>query len=88
MGKNIVYVKSLVFRELAEAVELFPDYSIVQHICHVIRKKGAGKDPYFLSDNDLLTRLETYVRELKEEQRAARMAHMEAIRNGTDPDML
>lgn len=51
---------------LAQIIELFPQYSIAQHVLHFLRPKG-DKDPYFWSNESLLKKIEQYYDELKQD---------------------
>lgn len=50
---------------LAQIIEVFPQYTIGQHIAHFTRKKNELKTVYFWSDEVLLSKLEAYYDELK-----------------------
>lgn len=50
---------------LAQIIEIFPQYTMAQHISHFIRTKGDSKGVYFWSDETLLHKLEAYYDELK-----------------------
>jgi len=50
---------------LAQIIEIFPQYTMAQHISHFLRSKGDGKSVYFWSDETLLHKLEAYYDELK-----------------------
>ena len=50
---------------LAQVIEIFPQYTMTQHINHFLRSKGDGKSVYFWSDETLLHKLEAYYDELK-----------------------
>lgn len=44
-------------------LEIFPQYTVSQHLWHVLRSKG-GKVPYSWSNKELLSKLEVYYDEL------------------------
>lgn len=52
---------------IAQIVEIFPQYTISQHIWHILRKKNEAKEAYFWSDDLLLKKTEQYYDELKED---------------------
>lgn len=54
--------KQQIFHHFIEIVELFPQYSIAQHIVHVMRPQTGS---YTWSDEDLLKKFEKYRDELE-----------------------
>jgi hypothetical protein len=60
LQKHILYL-------LTQSLELFPQYTIAQHLCHILRKKGDVKEPYFWDDLTLLKKVEHYYDELQTE---------------------
>ena len=63
--KAQVQVEQQLLYNLAQVVEAFPQYTMAQHLCHFLRKKGELKDVYFWPDDMLLNKLEAYYDELK-----------------------
>lgn len=57
-------IKQQIFHHLVELVELFPQYTIVQHIVHTMRPQTGC---YTWSDADFLKKLEKYRDELENE---------------------
>lgn len=51
---------------LAQIIEAFPQYSIAQHLTHMLRKKNDIQDVYFWSQDTILKKIEQYYDELKE----------------------
>lgn len=65
MSKNQqMQIKQQIFHHFIDIVELFPQYSIAQHIVHVMRPQTGS---YQLSDEDLLKKFEKYRDELENE---------------------
>lgn len=73
IDKKDLTIKNRWFRELAEIVELHPNYEIAEHLYQLLIKKAKGKDPkgkdeFFYWDNEkLLKNTESYRYELEEE---------------------
>lgn len=63
-SKQKIQIKQQIFHHLVEIVELFPQYSIAQHIVHVMRPQTGS---YQWSDEDLLKKFEKYRDELETE---------------------
>lgn len=49
---------------LANAIEMYPQYTIAQHLLHFLRKKNEPKEPYSWEDELLLKKVEDYYDEL------------------------
>lgn len=63
--KQQIRVEQQFLYTLAQIIEIFPQYTMAQHISHFMRSKGDGKNTYFWSDETLLSKLEAYYDELK-----------------------
>lgn len=63
--KTTIQTKQLIFHNIMEIVELFPQYTVVQHLYHILRRKGDAKDPYTWEDTKLLKKFEDYRDELE-----------------------
>lgn len=65
MEKNREQIKleQLILYNLVQINELFPQYSISQHLWHILRTKG-GEQPYYWDNNKLLNKIEQYLDEL------------------------
>jgi hypothetical protein len=68
-------VRSLIVTEMSHLLEIYNDTASAVHLINIIRSKGEVegknpdgtvkyKDPYFLTDEDLLKRIENYREEL------------------------
>ena len=54
-----------VFHNLTEIIELYPAYTIAQHLTTILRKKDAKtKEAYHWSNDELLKRIEQHKAEL------------------------
>lgn len=55
-----------IFHILLELIELYPNYTITQHLSGILRKKKSGvAESYFWSNEQLLKRVENYKHELE-----------------------
>lgn len=63
--KERIQAEQQIFHLLLNIVEMFPQYSITQHLTHILRKKNELKDVYDWSDELLLKKFEDYYDELK-----------------------
>jgi len=55
-----------IFHILLELTELYPQYSIPQHLAGILRKKNPNvKEFFFWSNDQLLKRIENYKQELE-----------------------
>lgn len=64
MSNKQIQTKSQIFHNFAEIVELFPQYSIAQHMVHILRPVTGC---YQWSDTELLRKFEKYRDELENE---------------------
>lgn len=56
-----------IFYNLVQIVQLYPQYTLAQHLAHVLRRKDSGEQFYFWSDEQLLKKFEDYKDELDKE---------------------
>lgn len=56
-----------IFYNLIRLVEEYPQYSVSQHLVHVLRTKGDPQDNYSWEDGKLLKKFEDYRDELERE---------------------
>lgn len=62
-------VTQQIFHNLLEVVEIYPKYSICQHLSAILRRKDTvGKEFFFWSDPELLNKIEKYKSELEGEE--------------------
>lgn len=54
-----------ILHNFVKILEEFPQYSIAQHFCHILRKKNENIETYFWSDELLLKKFEHYLDELR-----------------------
>jgi len=62
--RDRIQAEQQIFHLLLNINELFPQYSITQHLLHVLRKKEDLKEPYYWSEDVLLKKVEDYYDEL------------------------
>lgn len=60
-------VEEQVFYNLVQIVQLYPQYTMAQHLAHVLRKKSSHSEFYFWNDEQLLKKFEDYRDELEKE---------------------
>lgn len=60
-------IEEQIFYNLMRIVQEYPQYSIAQHIWHVLRTKGDKEGPYYWTDKALLKKFEDYKDELDKE---------------------
>jgi hypothetical protein len=57
-----------IFHILLELTELYPEYTICQHLAGIVRKKKPDvKEFYYWSNEQLLKRIESYKQELEKD---------------------
>jgi len=61
--KEELQVEQQILYNLVRVVETFPQYTLSQHMWHILRTKG-DKDPYFWSNVLLLSKVQDYYNEL------------------------
>lgn len=64
VDKKKKQVEEQIFYHLMQIVQSFPQYSVAQHLAHVLRRKGETDESYFWSDEKLLKKFEAYREEL------------------------
>jgi len=66
--KQQIRVEQQFLYNLAQIIELFPNYTLAQHLTHFLRRKDdASQGSYFWNDELLLHKVESYYDELKDE---------------------
>jgi len=64
--KKSMQTTQQIFHILSELIELYPNYTITQHLSGILRKKKPGvAEAYFWSNEQLLKRVESYKHELE-----------------------
>lgn len=63
-NKKTQQIKQQIFHHFIDIVELFPQYTIAQHMVHVMRPQSAS---YHMTDDMLLRKFEKYRDELENE---------------------
>ncbi len=64
--KKKAQVKQQVFHNLLEIVELYPQYTIAQHLNGILRRKNSESEVFYhWSDEETLKRIEQYKEELE-----------------------
>lgn len=48
-------------------IETYPQYSLSQHLCHILRKKNEGEEAYYWDEEKFLKKVEDYYDELNNE---------------------
>lgn len=67
--KKKMQVIQQLFHNLSEIVELYPQYSVAQHLSAILRRKSEGGKQFHLWDNDeLLKKIEQHKDELEGEE--------------------
>lgn len=64
--KKRMQVRQQIFHNLLEIAELYPRYSLPQHLAAILRSKG-GKEFFHWKEEDLLKRIEQHKAELEGE---------------------
>lgn len=69
LDKINMQVTQQVFHNLIEVVELYPKYTISQHLASILRRKSEeGKQFYYWNNDQLLKRIEQHKSELEGDQ--------------------
>ena len=63
--KGRVQAEQQIFHLLINISEMYPQYTLSQHLCHVLRRKNEKKEPYWWETEVLLKKFEEYYDELK-----------------------
>ena len=58
VDKKKKQVEEQIFYNLMQIVQSFPQYSVAQHLAHVLKRKGDSEEFYFWSDERLLKKFE------------------------------
>lgn len=66
-NKTDLQIEQQVIYNLVKIIESFPQYSLSQHLWHMLRSKGTEGDPYFWDNATLLAKIESYNNELNTE---------------------
>ena len=66
-NKKESQTREQIFYNFIQILDSFPQYTISQHLSHILRKKEEVKAAYFWSDQDLLKKFEQYYDELNNE---------------------
>ena len=61
--KKDTQAQEQIFYNFVQILQTFPQYTIAQHIVHIMRRKG-DIDPYFWTNENLLKKFEKYYDEL------------------------
>jgi len=65
--KEEMQVKQLIFHNLMQIVEQFPQYTVAQHLYFILRRKGDKEEIYNWPDKKVLKKFEDYKDELETE---------------------
>lgn len=65
--KKKIQTEQQIFHLMINIVEMYPQYTLSQHLCHALRKKEDVQEAYFWSDEKLLKRFEDYYDELRQD---------------------
>ena len=63
--KRKIQTEQQIFHLLINIVEMYPEYTLSQHLWHILRKKNEVNEAYFWSDEITLKKFEDYYDELK-----------------------
>ena len=67
IDKQRKIVEEQVFFNFMKIVQSFPQYTITQHLAHILRKKGDREEHYYWNNDKLLKKIEDYKDELESE---------------------
>jgi hypothetical protein len=67
IDKQKKIVEEQVFYNFMQIVQAYPQYTLTQHLWHVLRTKGDDQQPYYWQDEKLLKKFEDYKDELSRE---------------------
>lgn len=65
--KHTMQIKQLIFHNIMQIVEQFPQYTVAQHLYFILRRKGDKEEIYNWSDGKVLKKFEDYKDELETE---------------------
>lgn len=60
-------IEEQIFYNLMQIVQTFPQYTLTQHMVHVLRRKGDAQEAYEWDIEKLLKKFENYLDELNSE---------------------
>ena len=63
-SKETIKIEQQILYNLVQITDMFPQYTLSQHITHIMRTKGKNPDPYFWDNLTLLSVIEDYLDEL------------------------
>lgn len=64
MSKQEAQIKQQIFHHFMEIIELFPQYTVAQHLVHIMRPRS---EAYKFTSEQLLKKFENYRDELENE---------------------
>lgn len=67
IDKRKKQVEEQIFFNLMQIVQSFPQYSVAQHLAHILRRKLDAEECYHWADDKLLKKFEDYRDELERE---------------------
>lgn len=65
--KDKSQIEQQIVYNLIQIFEICPQYTISQHLTHILRKKNAKRDTYEWDDSFTLKRFEQYLDEIKQD---------------------
>lgn len=71
VDKRRKQIEEQIFYNFVKLVQEYPQYTIAQHMCHVLRKKGKPIEAYHWTNDTLLKHFEDYKDELDKELSSA-----------------
>lgn len=63
-SKETIKIEQQILYNLVQITDMFPQYTLSQHVLHILRTKGKNTDPYFWDNITLLSIIEEYLDEL------------------------
>lgn len=60
-------IEEQIFYNFMQIFQGYPQYSVTQHLCHILRKKNDDEESYFWSLDKFLKKVEDYKDELDKE---------------------
>ena len=67
IDKRKKQVEEQIFYNLMQIVQTYPQYTVAQHLSHILRSKGDAEEFFFWGDDKLLKKFEDYHDELSRE---------------------
>ncbi|GEM_PF-3470135 len=67
IDKKRKQIEEQIFYNFMQVVQQFPQYTISQHLCHILRKKEDSEESYHWNNDKLLKKIEDYKDELDRE---------------------